>query len=123
MAAHSGSEAMQTRVATCAIAAAGAVLISGPGDAVAPEAPETCRPPVMEQAAEPLALGAVQQLLADHLSRRYYVASPETSRFVAVAYRAARDAGLDPLLVLAVISVESRFKPIAESVMGAKGLM
>jgi len=114
---------MQTRVATCAIAAVGVVLISGPGDAVAPEAPETCRPPVMEQAAEPLALDAVQQVLADHLSRRYYVASTETSRFVAVAYRAARDAGLDPLLVLAVISVESRFNPIAESVMGAKGLM
>ena len=42
---------------------------------------------------------------------------------VGAAYRAAHEVGLDPLLVLAVISVESRFNPIAESVMGAKGLM
>jgi soluble lytic murein transglycosylase-like protein len=42
---------------------------------------------------------------------------------VAAAHRAAHEVGLDPLLVLAVISIESRFNPIAESVMGAKGLM
>jgi soluble lytic murein transglycosylase-like protein len=42
---------------------------------------------------------------------------------VDTAYRAAGESGLDPLLVLAVISIESRFNPIAESVMGAKGLM
>jgi soluble lytic murein transglycosylase-like protein len=42
---------------------------------------------------------------------------------VGAAYRAAREVGLDPYLVLAVIAVESRFNPIAESDMGAKGLM
>jgi soluble lytic murein transglycosylase-like protein len=42
---------------------------------------------------------------------------------VAAAYRAAKEVGLDPLLVLAVISIESRFNPIAESGMGARGLM
>ena len=42
---------------------------------------------------------------------------------VGAAYHASREVGLDPLLVLAVISVESRFNPIAESVMGARGLM
>jgi len=42
---------------------------------------------------------------------------------VGTAFRAAEESGLDPLLVLAVISVESRFNPIAESGMGARGLM
>src|SRR5204863_439614 len=51
------------------------------------------------------------------------IATAATERMVAAAFRAAREVGLDPLLVLAVISVESRFNPIAESVMGAKGLM
>lgn len=112
---------MNTRVTTWAIPAVGALLISGSGDALAPPAPEVCRPPVMALAEEPL--DAVQQALAEHLARRYYVAATQTERYVAVTYRAAREAGLDPLLVLAVISVESRFNPIAESVMGAKGLM
>lgn len=72
-------------------------------------------------AAEPL--DASQRRLTEYLSRRYYIAAEATERVVGVAHRAAREVGLDPLLVLAVISVESRFNPIAESVMGAKGLM
>ena len=64
-----------------------------------------------------------QEVLASYLSRRFYVAGEATERMVGAAYRAAREVGLDPLLVLAVISVESSFNPIAESVMGAKGLM
>ena len=64
-----------------------------------------------------------QALLVKYLSRRFLVAGEATERMVGAAYRASRDVGLDPLLVLAVISVESRFNPIAESVMGARGLM
>lgn len=64
-----------------------------------------------------------QVLLVKYLSRRFLVASEAIERMVGAAYRASRDVGLDPLLVLAVISVESRFNPIAESVMGARGLM
>ena len=63
------------------------------------------------------------QALVSHLSRRYRIASDVTEQFVGAAYDAGQQVGLDPLLILAVMAVESRFNPIAESVMGAKGLM
>jgi len=72
--------------------------------------------------AEPVADPA-EPILVKYLSRRFLVATAATERMVGAAFRAAREVGLDPLLVLAVISVESRFNPIAESDMGAKGLM
>lgn len=61
--------------------------------------------------------------LAEHLSRRYKVALDATERLVGAAHEAGNRLGMDPLLILAVMAVESRFNPIAESVMGAKGLM
>lgn len=64
-----------------------------------------------------------EEILVRHLSRRFFVATDAIERVVRVAYRAAPGAGLDPLLVLAVIAVESRYNPIAESAAGARGLM
>ena len=61
--------------------------------------------------------------LAGYLARRYRVAGDATVDLVGEAYAVGQAVGLDPLLILAVISVESRFNPIAESDMGAKGLM
>jgi soluble lytic murein transglycosylase-like protein len=46
-----------------------------------------------------------------------------TTHVVAKAHNVGQELKLDPILILAVIAVESRFNPIAESVMGAKGLM
>jgi soluble lytic murein transglycosylase-like protein len=63
------------------------------------------------------------QLLASYLARRYRIATDATVDLVSEAYAVGRAVGLDPLLILAVISVESRFNPIAESDKGAKGLM
>jgi soluble lytic murein transglycosylase-like protein len=115
---------------TPALVAAGALLIAAaPPQALAPDGPEVvpvCAPSeALDASAEALeeAPDAAQQVLVAHLSRRFLIAAAATERMVAAAYRAAREVGLDPLLVLAVISVESRFNPIAESVMGAKGLM
>ena len=70
-----------------------------------------------------LEVDPTRRVLVDYLARRFSIAAAPTSMVVEAAYRAAEESGLDPLLVLAVISVESRFNPIAESVMGAKGLM
>jgi soluble lytic murein transglycosylase-like protein len=114
-------------LATLPLLAGAALLIAAaPPSAVAPvaEAVTVCAPPVLEEADAPRAEpDAVQQALTRHLSRRFYVASAMTERIVDAAHRAALEVGLDPLLVLAVISIESRFNPIAESVAGAKGLM
>ena len=63
------------------------------------------------------------KVLATYLARRYRVATNATADLVTEAYSVGGAVGLDPLLILAVISVESRFNPIAESDMGAKGLM
>jgi soluble lytic murein transglycosylase-like protein len=64
-----------------------------------------------------------QVALANFLAKRYKVSLEATHDLVSIAYAAGRQLGLDPLLIIAVISVESRFNPIAESVAGAKGLM
>jgi soluble lytic murein transglycosylase-like protein len=118
---------MHTNVATWAMATVGAVLITGSGAALAPADQaglDACVPSEAGEAFEPAQpLEPSQQILVQYLSRRYYIAAEATERMVGAAHRAAREVGLDPLLVLAVISVESRFNPIAESVMGAKGLM
>ena len=109
-----------------AVVVFGALLIaSAPPAAVAPDAVAVCVPPAdaAHAAAGASAADPAQQVLIDYLSRRFLVASTATGRMVAAAHRAADEVGLDPLLVLAVIAVESRFNPIAESGMGAKGLM
>lgn len=61
--------------------------------------------------------------LAVYLARRYKVALDATEQLVGAAHEAGARLGMDPLLILAVMAIESRFNPIAESVMGAKGLM
>lgn len=64
-----------------------------------------------------------QQAVAEHIARRYRVAEDAAAGFVAIAYRAGEQHRVDPLLILAVMAVESRYNPVAESVMGARGLM
>jgi soluble lytic murein transglycosylase-like protein len=64
-----------------------------------------------------------QQWVTNWLSRRYRVASDATDMLVSAAYRTAREIKLDPLLILSVMAIESRFNPFAESPVGAQGLM
>lgn len=66
---------------------------------------------------------AKYRAVGEYLARRYRVSSEMTTSVVAKAHSVGGELKIDPLLILAVIAVESRFNPLAESVMGAKGLM
>jgi soluble lytic murein transglycosylase-like protein len=105
-------EALADGAAAGASAAPGAPFASGGDPAAAPAA---------EPAAEPR--DASQERLVRYLARRFQIATESIGTMVDAAWRSAERANLDPLLVLAVISVESRFNPLAESAYGAKGLM
>lgn len=76
-------------------------------------------------AAEPAneALSARMLVAMDYVSRRYRVAPDALEPIFATAQVAGRQLHLDPLLIIAVIGIESRFNPFSESVVGAKGLM
>lgn len=75
---------------------------------------------------QPGALSAAvreQRAVTEFIAKRYRVAQDATAGFVASAYHAGIEWKVDPLLILAVMAVESRYNPVAESHMGAKGLM
>jgi len=67
--------------------------------------------------------GAQIQSLRSYIARKYKVAYNATETLVDTAFRVGHEKKLDPLLVLAVIAVESSYNPMAESSMGAQGLM
>ncbi|MGF6276085.1 hypothetical protein ABIB38_004494 [Massilia sp. UYP11] len=64
-----------------------------------------------------------QQYVTNWLSKRYRVAGDAANMLVSTAYLTAHELKLDPLLILAVMAIESGLNPFAESAMGAKGLM
>ena len=120
----------------CAMSAAAWLLEHAPG---VPFASEALNEPEAAPASEIVSVPAASEspapepqakpedkryrALSEFLAKRYKVSQDVTMDFVNMAHAAGHQVGLDPLLIIAVISVESRFNPIAESVAGAKGLM
>ncbi len=74
-------------------------------------------------AVDPSELSRQQAAVAHWLSRRYRVAPEPVSRLVQEAWTVGKQARLEPTLILAVMAIESRFNPFAQSPVGAQGLM
>ena len=77
--------------------------------------------PINPQAESPL--DREQKAVAEFIARRYRVSEAAVTGYVSTAYRVGEQYSVDPLLILAVMAVESRYNPVAESNVGAKGLM
>ena len=74
-------------------------------------------------AADPQTLTRQQSAVAHWLARRYKVAPEPISALVQEAWSIGQRASLDPTLILAIMAIESRFNPFAQSPVGAQGLM
>lgn len=57
------------------------------------------------------------------IARKYRVSRQATREYLRQAWREANRHGIDPMLLIAVMAVESSFNPVAESHAGAVGLM
>jgi soluble lytic murein transglycosylase-like protein len=80
------------------------------------------RPATSTASLTPAQEGRVRAL-AEFVARRYRVSQGVAFDLVSHAHQVGAQLQLDPLLIIAVIAIESRFNPIAESNAGAKGLM
>ncbi|MGL4576381.1 MAG: transglycosylase SLT domain-containing protein [Burkholderiaceae bacterium] len=109
-------------------------VFTAPGDAAPalagelPAATYTAAAPAAASAEAPAAsmtgLPAKQEHhLVNYLARKWRVAEGAVAQVVQTAVRAGKEHKVDPLLILAVLSVESGFNPYAESHAGAQGLM
>ncbi len=76
-----------------------------------------------ELAAEPAVLSPRMQDALDYVKRRYRVSAEALQPVFEMAQLIGKERRIDPLLIVAVIGIESGFNPFAESAMGAQGLM
>lgn len=103
------------------VVALGGASVEEAPQAAAGAAPSAALGHPLAAAAEPPALP--HDAVGAEVARRFRIAADAAHEVVGAARLAGQAAGIDPLLVLAVIAIESRFNPIAESDYGARGLM
>lgn len=98
-------------------------LVSEANAAETPVAKAAQKVPEVEVAQDELELSREMARVRDWVSRRYRVSTVALEPVLLAAEEAGRHVGIDPLLIVAVMAVESSFNPFAESQAGAQGLM
>ena len=68
------------------------------------------------------ALDPQAQKAAEYIASTYHIAKEASELIVRECFKSGKENSVDPLLVLAIIGVESGFNPISESEAGALGL-
>lgn len=76
-----------------------------------------------DQSAIPGVTNAQAQALRSYIARKYRIASSVAGAIINTVFKVGVEKNLDPQLILAVIAIESRYNPFAESHAGAQGLM
>ena len=69
------------------------------------------------------ALTKEEREVSRYISRKYRVNNDAIALVVDAAYATGKDLRMDPILLLAVMAIESGFNPFAQSTAGASGLM
>jgi len=83
-------------------------------------------PPEVEDVtdrAAPVKLSPDLHRVKAYIAKRYQVSAVALEPLLIAAQQNGRSVGVDPMLLVAVMAIESRFNPFAESAMGAQGLM
>ena len=64
-----------------------------------------------------------QRVIADFFQKKYSLDRAKIDEYVSNTVLIAKEVNIDPVLLLAVISIESNFNPLTKSAAGAEGLM